>query len=105
VRRKGGPSGFWLPHAARGPPEKVAAQLPWPLLLAHPLLDLGRVSKDLILEAVTDGVGPDAARRISGLKKHAKAQEAERLLAEKGWLPAVLKPASTTAHTSAVAAA
>jgi ParB family transcriptional regulator, chromosome partitioning protein len=54
---------------------------------------LGRVDKDSIAEAVREAAGEDAARRIAGLKKHAMAQEAERLLAGKEWLPALLRPA------------
>ncbi|GLR89767.1 ParB/RepB/Spo0J family partition protein [Bradyrhizobium iriomotense] len=52
---------------------------------------LGRVSKELIAEAVREGAGDDAARQIAGLKKQAMAQRAEQLLAGKGWLPEVLR--------------
>ncbi|WP_426426487.1 ParB/RepB/Spo0J family partition protein [Bradyrhizobium genosp. A] len=51
---------------------------------------LGRVSKELIMEAVREGAGEDAARQISSLKKQAMALRAEELLVGKGWLPAVL---------------
>ena len=52
---------------------------------------LGRVSKALILDAVREGAGASAAARISGAKKAAMAQDAETLLAGKGWLPAALR--------------
>lgn len=53
---------------------------------------LGRVSKELILEAVREGAGEKAARQIADLKKAAMALRAEELLAEKGWLPPLLTP-------------
>ncbi|MDC7812790.1 ParB/RepB/Spo0J family partition protein [Sphingomonas koreensis] len=52
---------------------------------------LGRVTKAHILEAVTDGVSEDAARRIADMKKQDMAQAAEQLLAGTGWLPAILR--------------
>ncbi len=52
---------------------------------------LGRVTKAHILEAVTEGVSEDAARRIADMKKPDMAQEAEQLLAGTEWLPAVLR--------------
>ena len=55
---------------------------------------LGRVGKDLVLEAVREGAGDDAARQIVGLKKQAMAERAEQLLAGKGWLPPLLRPAA-----------
>ena len=48
---------------------------------------LGRVTKAGILAAVREGAGEDAARRIEGMKKDAMAENAEELLAGKGWLP------------------
>ena len=51
----------------------------------------GRVTKAHILEAVTEAVGEDAANRIVDMKKQAMAQEAERLIAGTGWLPALLR--------------
>jgi ParB family transcriptional regulator, chromosome partitioning protein len=50
---------------------------------------LGRVSKALILEAVTEGVSPNAAANLACLKKGDMATTAEERLAGKGWLPAV----------------
>lgn len=52
---------------------------------------LGRVTKAHIIEAVTEGVSEDAARRIADMKKPDMAQTAEQLLAGSGWLPAVLR--------------
>jgi len=54
---------------------------------------LGRVSKECILEAAREGAGEDAARQIAGLKKQAMALRAEQMLAGKGWLPPVFRPA------------
>lgn len=47
----------------------------------------GRVSKENILAAVREAVGPEAAERIAGIKKVAMAEAAEQLLAGTGWLP------------------
>jgi ParB family chromosome partitioning protein len=52
---------------------------------------LGRVSKALILEAVTEGVSKQAAENIATLKKDAMAARAEERLAGKRWLPNVLR--------------
>ena len=52
---------------------------------------LGRVSKPRILEAVREGAGERAAELIDHLKKSDMAQEAERLLADSGWLPEPLR--------------
>lgn len=52
---------------------------------------LGRVTKAHIVEAVSEGVSEDAARRIADMKKPDMAQAAEQLLAGSGWLPAVLR--------------
>jgi ParB family transcriptional regulator, chromosome partitioning protein len=53
----------------------------------------GRVSKGLILEAVTEGNGKQAADNIASLKKHAMADKAGELLTGKNWLPALLRTA------------
>lgn len=59
---------------------------------------LGRVTKDQILEAVREAKGDRAARLIEHLKKAKMAGEAERLLADTGWLPPVLRgPVSNNA--------
>ena len=55
---------------------------------------LGRVTKPRILEAVREGAGERAAQLIDHLKKGDMAKEAERLLAETGWLPEPLRLAS-----------
>jgi ParB family chromosome partitioning protein len=51
----------------------------------------GQVAKAKILEAVSEAVSPDAARRLEGLKKAEMAQAAETLVADTGWLPALLR--------------
>jgi ParB family chromosome partitioning protein len=53
-----------------------------------------RVSKTLILEAVTEAVSPQAAENISRLKKDAMASRAEELLADRRWLPPMLRTAA-----------
>ncbi|SMH27953.1 ParB/RepB/Spo0J family partition protein [Mesorhizobium australicum] len=52
---------------------------------------LGRVTKPHILEAVREGAGERAAELIDHLKKGDMAREAERLLADTGWLPEPLR--------------
>ena len=52
---------------------------------------LGRVTKPRILEAVREGAGERATSLIEHLKKGDMAKEAERLLAETGWLPEPLR--------------
>ncbi|WP_112875057.1 ParB/RepB/Spo0J family partition protein [Paracoccus endophyticus] len=52
---------------------------------------LGRVTKPRILEAVREGAGEGAAQLIDHLKKGDMAREAERLLADAGWLPEPLR--------------
>ena len=51
----------------------------------------GRVSKTLILEAVTEGKGKAAADNIATLKKGEMAAKAVELLTGSGWLPAILR--------------
>lgn len=52
---------------------------------------LGRVTKARILEAVREGAGDRAAQLVDHLKKGDMAKEAERLLADSGWLPESLR--------------
>ncbi|MGY4197333.1 ParB/RepB/Spo0J family partition protein [Bradyrhizobium sp. USDA 4520] len=52
---------------------------------------LGRVTKTRILQAVREGAGEQAAQLIDHLKKGDMAKEAERLLADTGWLPEPLR--------------
>ncbi|CDN95774.1 MULTISPECIES: ParB/RepB/Spo0J family partition protein [Agrobacterium] len=52
---------------------------------------LGRITKPRILEAVREGAGERAASLIEHLKKGDMAKEAERLLADTGWLPEPLR--------------
>ncbi len=54
---------------------------------------LGRVTKTRILEAVCEGAGERSAQLIDHLKKAEMAREAERLLADTGWLPEPLRTA------------
>ncbi|TXL72414.1 chromosome partitioning protein ParB [Vineibacter terrae] len=54
---------------------------------------LGRVTKPRILAAVREGAGERAAQLIDHLKKGDMAKEAERLLADSGWLPEPLRMA------------
>ena len=64
---------------------------------------LGRVTKAHIVEAVTEGVSEDAAKRIADMKKPDMAQAAEQLLAGTGWLPATMRtPEPETARAEAV---
>ena len=52
---------------------------------------LGRITKARILEAVREGAGERASQLIDHLKKGDMAKEAERLLADSGWLPEPLR--------------
>jgi ParB family chromosome partitioning protein len=52
---------------------------------------LNRVSRPRILEAVREGCGERTAQMIDHLKKGDMVVEAERLLADKGWLPEPLR--------------
>ena len=52
---------------------------------------LGRVTKGRILEAVREAKGEQAAQLLDHLKKADMAKEAERLLADTGWLPEPLR--------------
>ena len=51
----------------------------------------GRVTKPRILEAVREAKGEETAQLIDHLKKPDMAKEAERLLADSGWLPEPLR--------------
>lgn len=55
---------------------------------------LGRVRKARILEAVREARGEASAQLIDHLKKPEMAKEAERLLADTGWLPEPLRTTS-----------
>lgn len=52
---------------------------------------LGRITKSRILESVREGAGERAAQLIDHMKKGDMAKEAERLLADIGWLPEPLR--------------
>lgn len=51
----------------------------------------GRVTKPRILDAVREAKGEETAQLIDHLKKPDMAKEAERLLADSGWLPEPLR--------------
>jgi ParB family chromosome partitioning protein len=57
---------------------------------------LGRVTKARIHEAVREGAGERSAQLIDHLKKGDMAKEAERLLADSGWLPEPLRTLQAT---------
>ncbi|MCJ2029465.1 ParB/RepB/Spo0J family partition protein [Methylobacterium sp. J-043] len=50
-----------------------------------------RVTKGKILAAVREAKGEDTARLLDSLRKGDMAREAERLMAESGWLPELLR--------------
>lgn len=52
---------------------------------------LGRVTKSRIHEAVHEALGEETARLIDHMKKDEMARQAERLLADTGWLPEPLR--------------
>ncbi len=62
---------------------------------------LGRVTKARILEAVREGAGERAAQLIDHMKKGDMAKEAERLLADTGWLPEPLRLAGAESDLAA----
>ncbi len=53
-----------------------------------------QVPKAVVIKAVREGNGPEAAQTLSDLKKQAMAERAEKPLAGKGWLPELLRPTS-----------
>ncbi len=61
---------------------------------------LNRVTKPRILEAVREGAGERAAELIGHLKKGDMAKEAERLLADSGWLPEPLRLAGVNGDST-----
>lgn len=67
-------------------------------------MDLRHVPKALILEAVKEGVTPEAADNLAKLKKDALAAEAEQRLAGTGWLPAILRSAAPVAAAEEIEA-
>lgn len=56
---------------------------------------LGRVTKAHIIAAVREAVSDEAADRIADMKKQPMAETAEQLLAGTGWLPPLLRTASS----------
>jgi ParB family transcriptional regulator, chromosome partitioning protein len=65
---------------------------------------LGRVPKTRILEAVREAKGERSAQLIDHLKKSDMASEAERLLANSGWLPEPLRTSEVDAPSNAAGA-
>lgn len=59
---------------------------------------VGRVPKALILDAVREGAGEEAARPLREAKKDAMVAAATELLDGKGWLPARLRVAGGGRH-------
>ena len=51
----------------------------------------GSVPKSQILAVIQEAVSPAAAAAAEKLKKEALAEEAERHLAGKGWLPSLMR--------------
>ena len=62
---------------------------------------LGRVTKPRILEAVREAKGEQASQLIDHLRKGDMAKEAERLLADIGWLPEPLRLADLDGNAGA----
>ncbi|MGE3872541.1 MAG: ParB/RepB/Spo0J family partition protein [Parvibaculaceae bacterium] len=62
---------------------------------------LGRVPKARILEAVSEAKGSSASELIDHLKKPDMAAEAERLLADTGWLPEPLRTPANEKQSTA----
>ena len=90
-----------VPHAREPVPEAHVAQLSkatrldmaanWkPTAASY----FGRVSKDRILEAVSEAVSVAAADNIKSLKKGAMADAAEARMAETRWVPPLLRVSS-----------
>jgi ParB family chromosome partitioning protein len=65
---------------------------------------LGRVTKTRIVEAVREAAGERAAQLIDHMKKGDMAKEAERLLADTGWLPEPLRLAGADGDSAAAPA-
>lgn len=63
-----------------------------------------RVTKTRILAAVREAKGEDTARLLDSLKKGEMAREAERLMADTGWLPEILRTPGLAAEGASVPA-
>lgn len=63
---------------------------------------LSRVTKAQVLAAVSEGVSPEAAQRLDGLKKPQMVEAAEPLLVATPWLPALLRTAGWPVPTPPV---
>jgi ParB family chromosome partitioning protein len=86
-----------LPHQHRASAphaDQLAAHLPLDMTSYwQPTSErfLGRITKPLILQTVSEAVDATAAQRIAHLKKPEMAKAAEHLLSGTGWLPAPLR--------------
>ena len=94
--------GYGVAHSIKAEPSAASDRIAAALDMAHwwePTAAgyLGRVSKPLILEAVTEGAGAQAADNIAKLKKGEMAAMAESLLKGKGWLPEILRTVPSAA--------
>jgi ParB family chromosome partitioning protein len=65
---------------------------------------LGRVTKARILEAVSEGASPEAAQRMTDLKKPQMIEAAEAALKDKGWLPPLLRAPEPVVEAAPMAA-
>jgi ParB family chromosome partitioning protein len=63
-----------------------------------------RVTKGKILAAVREAKGEDKAQLLDHLKKADMAREAERLMADSGWLPELLRTPGLSAEGEMAAA-
>lgn len=92
--------------AIQGPGRYVPALVHADQLARHLALDMtdywqatvasyfGQITKDRILEAVSEGSSAEAAANLVGLKKDAMASAAADLLGADGWLPPLLRTAA-----------
>jgi len=89
VRKRHDPASERLAHADRLATAVALDMTQW----WQPTADsyLRHVPKALILDAVREGVTPEAADNLAKLKKDALAAEAEQRLAGTGWLPEILR--------------
>jgi ParB family chromosome partitioning protein len=51
---------------------------------------LGHVSKDRLVEVVSEGASPEQAAPLTGMKKQEAIGAAEQALAGTGWLPLIM---------------
>ncbi|HEX3651871.1 MAG TPA: ParB/RepB/Spo0J family partition protein [Rhizomicrobium sp.] len=61
---------------------------------------LGRLKKEQILAAVSEGVSQQASWRLAKLKKERMAKEAEKLLSDSPWLPEFLRARESSSNAT-----